>query len=343
MVRDEVREIQKVIVFRALKLGDLLVAVPALRAIRAGLPAARIALVGLPWARLMLERFPQYLDDFIEFPGYPGLPELSPDLHRLPGFLAEVQREHFHLAIQMHGAGTITNPLVACFDAALTGGYYLPGAYCPDPDLFLIYPHHRREVDRCADLVRHLGFRVDDDRLEFPVYPRDMEALAGLADRCSLPAGELVVMHAGASVPQRRWRADQFARLADRLIEAGYPVVLTGTAEEQPVVAEVIRGMRHGAINLCGQTDLGVLAALLTASRLLICNDTGVSHLADALRVPSVVLFSDSNSSRWAPADGRLHIAVENSASLNADSVFPLVERALAVNPRQNHLHFEES
>src|SRR5918911_1178252 len=102
---------RRVVLLRALQLGDLLCLVPALRALRAAWPRTELVLVGLPWARMFVERFHSYLDSFREFPGYPGLPEQVPQVERIPAFLASLQQEHFDLALQVHGSGTITNPL----------------------------------------------------------------------------------------------------------------------------------------------------------------------------------------------------------------------------------------
>jgi ADP-heptose:LPS heptosyltransferase len=291
---------RKVAVFRALKLGDLLVAVPALRAVRAALPGAEVVLVGLPWARGFADRFAHLLDGFRPFPGWPGLPEREPQLDRVPGFLAGMQAEGFDLAIQLHGSGPGVNELCALFGARRTAGFYLPGGHRPDPDLFLPWPDRGLELRRLLALTTFLGFPPRGEHLEFPLRAADFAA-------AGLEPGGYVCVHPGASVPERRWPADRFAAVADALAARGLRVVLTGTAGERGLTAAVAAATAAPALDLAGRTDLGSTAALLARARLLVCNDTGVSHLAAAVRAPSVVVSTGDNPARWAPPDAARH------------------------------------
>lgn len=298
---------RRVAVLRALQLGDLLCAVPALRAMRAAWPGAEVVLIGLPWARAFVDRFDGYLDGFREFPGWPGLPERAPQVGRIPSFLAAIQADRFDLAIQLHGSGPFVNPLVALLGASRCAGFALPGGYRPDPELFCPWPEHGLEVRRLLSLVEYLGLPARGEHLEFPVRAADRRALASLDVAGGLAPGGYACVHPGASVATRRWPPDRFAAAADALATRGLRVVLTGTAVEADLCRDVARAMRHPAIDLAGRTDLGTLAALLDGARLLVCNDTGVSHVAAGLGLPSVVVSTGDNPARWAPIDGRRH------------------------------------
>jgi len=294
---------QRVMVLRALALGDLLCAVPTLRALRYAWPDAEITLVGLPWARQFVERFGPYVDRFIEFPGWPGLPEREPLLAQIPEFVAAMQRERFDLAIQLHGSGTIVNSLVALFGARRNAGFFPPGYFCPDAATFAPWREQGLEVHRLLSLIDCLGLPRAGEDLEFPLNDADFERL----DLLFQTNDPFVVVHAGASVADRRWPAERFAAVADKLAGAGLDVVLTGVARERVVIERVSSAMRHEAFDLCGRTDLGTLGALVSRAALVVCNDTGISHVAAALQTPSVVISTGDNPARWAPIDRRLH------------------------------------
>lgn len=300
--------VARVAVVRALPgLGDFLCAVPALRALRAAWPAARISLIGLPVARTFVARFPHYVDELLEFPGWPGMPERPVAERRLAAFLARARRLPFDLALQCHGSGRASAAFTQALGARRTAGFVPPEVAPPDPATFLPYREDESEVRRLLRLVAHLGVPARDERLEFPVTVDDVRALTRLVE---LPPRRYVCVHPGSALADRRWPTARFARAADALARRGLAVVLTGGERERPLTAAVAAAMTAPALDLAGRTSLGTLAALLARARLLLSNDTGVSHLAAAVGVPSVVVFVRTDPARWAPLDRRRHRAV---------------------------------
>lgn len=274
-----------------------------------------MTLIGLPWARDFVRRFSSYCDGLLEFPGYAGLPEQPPRPELLPGFFQKARTQGFDLAIQMHGNGTITNGILPLLAARRTAGFFPDGSPCPDPESFLSYPETLPEVQRHLRLLEHLGAEPAGVQLEFPLLPSDVDELRAIGEAQSLRPGEYVCLHAGGRVPSHRWPAPRFAAVADAMTAGGLRVVLTGSADEAGVVGAVIQAMRAPALNLAGRTSLGALGALLRDARLLIANDTGVSHVAAALGLPSVIIFTNSPPARWAPLDATLHRRVVSPAA----------------------------
>ena len=297
--------IHRIGVFRALALGDLLCATPALRALKGRFPDSELTLIGLPWARALAERL-SCVDRFEEFPGHPGLPEIEPDVHALPAFLSRMQAAKFDLLLQMHGSGSIVNPLLATFGATRLAGFTENNNFCADPALHVEWPRSGHEIDRMLRMVDHLGIARRGTHLEFPVTEADHAGLHRAVPEFD-DAVPFACVHPGAQLPSRRWLPERFASVADRLAARGLRVVLTGTAAESVVTARVAQHMRHAALDLAGRTDLFQLGALVQQAELVVCNDTGISHIAAALRTPSVVVSSGADVSRWAPLDHGLH------------------------------------
>jgi ADP-heptose:LPS heptosyltransferase len=173
-------EIQKIVVFRALQLGDMLCAIPGIRALRHVYPNSHITLIGLPWAKSFTERFSQYFDGFISFAGYPGLPEQPFEPEAFTQMLTAIQQEKFDLAIQLQGNGSIINPMMELFGARYTAGYSIAGHYAPNNDLFLPYPGYGHEIERHIALMGFLGIPSQGTDLEFPLIPEDEEELTSL-------------------------------------------------------------------------------------------------------------------------------------------------------------------
>jgi len=285
-------------VFRPLKLGDLLCVVPTLRALRRGWPAARVTLIGLPSGRQLAARFRLYVDEFLEFPGFPGLPEQRCAPQAVLEFLRAAQERRFDLAVQLHGSGEFSNPLVALLGARRTAGYFREGHYCPDARTFLPWRDDEPEVERGLRLIAALGVASSGLELEAPVQQADLRELARVTCGRELPRGNYVCLHPGAQLKSRRWYPERFAVVADALAARGLRVVVTGTTNEAAPARSVTERMRAPVVDLVGRTTLGVLTALIDGARLVVTNDTGVRYIAAARGTPCVAIACGSDVRR---------------------------------------------
>lgn len=264
-----------VLVLRALGLGDLLTAVPALRGVRRGL-SGRIMLAA-PAALAPLALLSGAVDEVV--PAAP-LGPLPPEAYGA------------ELAVNLHGSGPQSTRLLLATAPARLVAYRCPeiAATAAGPD----WEPAEHERHRWARLVSDAGLPADPDDLDLPSPP-----VAPLARGA-------VLLHPGAAYGSRRWPADRWAEVAGRLAAAGAQVLVTGSATEAPLARVVAAqsGLPGDAV-LAGRTGLAELAALVAAARLVLSGDTGIAHLATAFGTPSVVLFGPASPERWRPPVGR--------------------------------------
>lgn len=270
-----------IVVLRALGLGDLLTAVPALRGLRRRYPKARVMLAA-----------PDRYRDLAMLTG--AIDELLPttclgDVQPLPVPPA--------LGINLHGCGpeSIDHLLAWGPRAVLTHHHQRhPTLKGPpwEPDL--------HEVNRWCALLEWAGIPCDARDV---LIPRP----AGIP----FDQTGAVVIHPGASAPARQWPADRFAAVAAALSDDGYDVIITGSASEFGLAHQVARaaGLPRTAV-VSGLLDLPALTALVSDSRLVICGDTGLAHLSAATGTASVVLFGPTAPARWGPRGPAPHIAL---------------------------------
>lgn len=274
------------LVLRALGLGDLLTAVPALRALRRGLSDHEVVLATSPG---MVPLVPAVgaIDRVVPVDGRRSLPWPPP----------EPWPSRPAIAVDLHGRGPeshrallATAPARLIAFAAEVDEVVVPGPRWRDDE---------HEVARWCRLVAAHGFTADPADLEL-----DRAALPAAPASC-VPAGT-VVLHPGASTEQRCWPAARWAVLAAALVGRGQTVVVTGAASERPLAEAVAvgAGLPAGAI-LAGTGDVADLAVVVARAGLLISGDTGPAHLATALHVPSVVLFGATSPSQWGPPPDR--------------------------------------
>jgi len=150
-------------------------------------------------------------------------------------------------------------------------------------------------VWRYLYVARHLGAP--------PTLPRFRLGLTPAFPHNLLPGErDLVVMHPGARWASKLWPAASWAQLGDRLSrEKALAVVVTGSAGDRALAAQIMGQMREKAWNLAGQTSLAELAGIMQRARLAVTADTGPMHLAAALGTRVVALFGPTAPGRTGP------------------------------------------
>jgi ADP-heptose:LPS heptosyltransferase len=266
-----------VLVLRALGIGDLLVAVPALRALRRTFDRQRIALAAPFWLA-ELAALTGAVDRLVPTPRLGTLHWAAPGPT---------------IGVNLHGRGP-----ESIADLVATGpGRLLTHSHAAFPDL--TGPEWLEDMHERARWCR---------LLEWHGVPADPDDLALARPDMPNPAPGVVVVHPGASVPARRWPADRFAEVACELATSGRRVVVTGDERERDLAQSVAAAARlPGSSVLAGKLGLGELAAVVAGAALVVSGDTGVAHLATAYGTPSVLLFGPTPPARWGPPDRPQH------------------------------------
>ena len=268
-------EHQHILVIRALGLGDLLTAVPALRGLRRAYPGSVITLAAPGWLRPLLEPI-DAVDGLFEVSTLDRIGPLSPTPD---------------LVVNLHGAGPQS------IDAAVRTGAERIITHCHPARPDLDGPDWRldlHEVERWCRLLRWSGVPVDagDLRLARPAIPpaQGSESIG------------VVVIHPGASAGSRRWPVERFGTVAGDLARSGRQVLVTGSESEFDLANEVVTAAGLPQVgSVAGRLTLDQLAGLVADASLVISGDTGVAHLASAYATPSVLLFGPTPPALWGP------------------------------------------
>jgi ADP-heptose:LPS heptosyltransferase len=265
----------RLVVLRALGLGDFLTAVPALRALAAAFPDHRRLLVAPGWIGPLAALLDGAVDEVVDVEGRRAVPaELPRSVHE-PG-----------VAVNLHGRGPQSHAVLAGARPGRLIAFAcgdVPGPAWRDGE---------HEVARWCRLLDASGIPADPAAL-------DVDPPAGTVKHGA------TVLHPGAAAPARRWPTDRWAAVARAERGAGREVLVSaGPGEEDAALATAAAAALPPECVRAGG-DLTDLARLIGGAGRVACADTGVAHLATALGVPSVVLFGPAPPSEWGPPPER--------------------------------------
>jgi lipopolysaccharide heptosyltransferase II len=297
------RDARRILCIRLDSLGDVLMTMPAVRAIKQALPASSITLLTSPAGAEPAPYLPE-IDDVIVYQA----PWLKPARQNDPQdydqeMLARLAAGQFDAVVIFTVYSQ--SPLPAALFCTLAG-IPLRAAHCRENPYHLLSdwikesePEQqvRHEVQRQLDLVASLGFEPQDPRMRFCLPPTSRASARQKLRAAGInPQQPWIAIHPGVSAPSRQYRPKGYAQVADQLISKyGLQVVFTGSAVESDLVAYIQAQMKANSASLAGQLSLPELAGVLQQAALLLANNTGPVHLAAAVDTPVVDLYALTN------------------------------------------------
>ncbi|WP_433801477.1 glycosyltransferase family 9 protein [Actinomycetospora sp. CA-084318] len=285
----------RILVVRPDNVGDVIMTVPALRALRAAAPQARLDLLASPAGAAAAPLIPELDDVVVASVSWQRLPAVAvgedpdPDAE----LVAALAARDYDAAVVLTSFSQSPWPAAAlCRRAGIGvrvgtskefGGDGLTH-WVPAP------PDGGHQVDRALAVLAAVG-----------VPSRGADLAVTVPAPGPRPAGRYVVVAPGASCPSRRWSPERFATTGRGLAARGWTVVVTGTAKEADLVDRAAAGV-PGVVRMTGELDLPGLAALVAGADAVVVNNSGGAHLADAVGTPVVELFAGTEEvGQYAP------------------------------------------
>jgi heptosyltransferase-2 len=292
-------------------IGDAVMTIPAVTAIRHTFPESRISVLAKPWVAEVYRLCPA-VDQIILFHD-PGVHSGIRGKIRLAG---ELRVRRFDAAILLQ------NAIEAAIVSRLAG-IPIRGGYNSDARGFLLTHSVQRtkaikeahQIDYYVEMVKSLGCMLTQKSI--CLQPdRDSDSISDdIFRQHGIEEDRLLIgLAPGATYgPAKKWFPERFAAVADRLIdEFAAQVILFGSGEDRKSADEVQQNARHSLINLSGNTNLKEAIALMARCALFISNDSGLMHVAGALNVPLVAIFGSTNPATTSPVGNKSVVICKN-------------------------------
>ncbi len=285
-------------------IGDAVMTLPAVRAIRNTFPGARISVLAKPWVAEIFN-ICKDIDEVIVFQ--------SPGSHSgIAGKLRlakELKARRFDTAILLQNA----------IEAAIItwlAGIHVRGGYNSDGrGLLLTHSVQRTEdvrkvhqIQYYLEMVKSLGCHSAEANVH--LHPGNEYQLLSekiFSEHVIVRQGHIIGLAPGAAYgPAKRWFPERFAAVSDRLVEGlSAQVILFGSSEDRQTTDLVAKHAHHPLINLAGKTNLKEAIAVISRCSLFISNDSGLMHVAGALNIPTIAIFGSTNPVTTSPVGDR--------------------------------------
>jgi len=320
-------QVKKIIVVVWIGLGDVILSLPAVLALKKRYPQAQIAYFTTPRGEIVLKGVPE-IDKIISY-------DLTGKDRGVVGFIKmmkALKQEKFDLAVDLNQRYRL--PLLMLYWAKIPYriGFYVHG----QGRSWLLtkstpYPWNKHEVEAFGQVSKLVDAPLENPVLPRLKFPPELTQNEKLDKKFLSFKKPIIIFHIGTgpALKARQWSAENFARLADMLIKQKQAsIILTGSKQEKRLAERVQNLAKHHVTDLTGQTTIPELYNLFEKVDLIISLDTGPLHLAAASGTPTLGLFGASDPQKWGPY-GQQHDFIYNSRGMLSITAEEVAEKAL--------------
>lgn len=294
---------KRILVLRYRFIGDTVLTVPFMRNLRMAEPEAYIAWAVAPGSSDVIQGIP-YVDDLIFWDPVTIHADSRGEHRTLAqkwGFIKSLRGKRFDKVY------VLKRSLSSAIIARLTGAPERIGFDTEGRGFLLTkrvpYRHDQHEVLNFLDVLRADNMPVVDDYLEAWLTEEEKSFADNFLQNCGITNGEkIIALHPFTANPPRAWHLDNFSELANKLQQKyAARILIFGGKRDAENVELLQKSINPQPVIAIGNTTLRETMALLSRCTLLVCNDSGIMHLAAALRVPLVALFGPQSPVKFGP------------------------------------------
>jgi ADP-heptose:LPS heptosyltransferase len=298
---------KKILIINLSGIGDMVLSIPALRALRKHYPGTAISLLTTRKVYEVVKDLP-FIDYLYLFGMSYGGRFSLPDIIRNAWVIGVLRKERFDLGINMRTLVSAASAKKIKFLFSLIHPRATLGRDTEGRGTFfdIKIPETQQgkkyEMEYDIDTVRAIGVKVDDTTIEFAVGENNRERVAAMLKKRGISdTAVLVGVHPGG-MPSRRWPLENFSRMIDAVSREKQCVfVLTGGKDEVSIAGALKQEHKREAVSLAGILTIKDLGALIERCAVFISNDTGPMHIAAVLKTPLVALFGPGDITRFDP------------------------------------------
>ena len=303
------RNIQRILIIRTDRIGDVVLSLPVITALRHRYPDACLAMLVHPLLNEIMEDHPDL--NMVLFDG--------PDEMGFRGFfrlVRNIRNNYFDACILLHPTFRLAFMMVlAGIPVRIGTGYrFYSGLFNKR-----VWEHRkhglRHETEYNLSLAEKLDVNTLSVEFNLPVQSRARKTIETILNELGIDNhSTIIVIHPGSRRSALDWPLDRFFQLADLIVnEIDAKVVITGTEEEKTKLTKYLQKNSRNIHSLVGRLTLKELIAMLRRADLVVANSTGPLHLAAAVGTRVIGFyppFAAANARRWGPYGQQHHVFI---------------------------------